>query len=478
VKGAGIAIGALAGGALGVVTVLIFGAPGDETPDTERALAVASLILVLLALAGAAGRRLGFAAFCISSATVLALLGLVGSDGFWWVSLALVSGIAVAAISCFLLGMDTVRAKLKPILSIPFASNSKLSVLWIVSLILIVGLAYAAAALQLSEEERFRASCLGSGTTAAESSTGDDQGRPSSGNARPGKTAKAGSKKVAVVAVDQTGSKVRNPELTYDFGTERGAETRTQSFLVKPASEEKRISFGFLGPLTDAESGDLIPVRRLDGSFQSSRVVKGGLNLRLCVDVATGGETRQPKKGKAINLGKEVSPGTYEGTVFIGRPSADIGSLATMDVAVIASSTDDWLAMAAVLLGVLVGLAVRIATDLPRTRGEKPDDSASVSAYVLNFRFLFMFAGGLIAGILVYGPLFADKAAATTDLVDALVPLAVAAFTATIAAKSLADLPPLSDEEIEAGLGPGSKVPPEKRARRRRNRQRDAGDEN
>ena len=288
---------------------------------------------------------------------------------------------------------------------------------WVLGLLFIIIVAGSASVFELTSEER-----TGPEKCSREYKNPVRPGSGKSGGARP-------------VPVGSDGSKDGNPQLTFKFGHTSSAIIRRQSFTAKGG--KKSYGFTLLEDLTDEETGNDLPAGTIKGKVGSISVLRAGIRLSVCIDPEPVGEPR-------------IDPGTYTGAVAMGTRAESAQALTSIPVTVSIADDRDLIAMAAVLIGVIAGLIVRAAGDMSqatgrRLEGHDPDEKVPLLPpdprdYLFSLRFLVMLAGGLIGGILVYGPLFADAPDATVDLFDSLVPLGAAAFTATLAAKSLADL--------------------------------------
>lgn len=109
--------------------------------------------------------------------------------------------------------------------------------------------------------------------------------------------------------------------------------------------------------------------------------------------------------------------------------------------------------MLAAFFGVLAGSVIRAAADLRQAPGRPAAEAPDPWVYVFSLRFLVMIALGLLGGATVYERLYANEPAADLELFSTLLPLAGAAFAATLAAKSLADFTPPTEKERKAGGG-------------------------
>jgi hypothetical protein len=171
----------------------------------------------------------------------------------------------------------------------------------------------------------------------------------------------------------------------------------------------------------------------------SAVVAPSELGRRL-VEVSACVDAERPPGAKA---------GTYVGALLVTAPTARGVQTTSIPVSVTVRDDRKWLAMTFALIGLLCGLVIRSWADLQQAPGKA--GATRTSAYVYSLRFLVMVVGGLLGGIGAYSELYGDQA--TTDLTTStLLTLAIAAFTATLAAKSLADLVPPTTGERAAGV--------------------------
>lgn len=306
------------------------------------------------------------------------------------------------------------------------------SIGWFVGLVFILGVFAAAIAVEFDNETE-------PGPTACR----EDYVEPHSGtNKAPPKSGPR--------PIGSNGANETNPQLSFALGGADAVVIRRQAFRSKGLPESN--GFGLLGDITDAETGKDLPFGTIKGRVTSPPVLKRTVRLGLCVDPAPEDDSR-------------LAAGNYAGTVVFGKETAQPKRLAALPVTVTVRDDRNWLAMVAVLVGVFVGILVRAAADISAAPGKPADDEEGDDGkkggahvppdpytYLFSARFLAMLVGGLAGGMFVYGPLFADSPSATVDLFDSLIPLTLAAFTATLAAKSIADLPPPTLGEREKGL--------------------------
>src|SRR5206468_10938320 len=106
----------------------------------------------------------------------------------------------------------------------------------------------------------------------------------------------------------------------------------------------------------------------------------------------------------------------------------------------------------------LVGGAIaRAAGDLQQRPGRTT--RSLLWAYVWNWRFVLMIGAGAAAGVVAYIKLFESNPTFDGSM-GALWPLAGATFTATVTAKTVADLRKPSEKDVEEGLAqPGAERP-------------------
>jgi hypothetical protein len=301
---------------------------------------------------------------------------------------------------------------------------------WIAGALFIIVVAGAASVFELLSEKR----------TGPEKCSREYENPVSPGPARSGAT--------RPVPVGPDGAKEADPELAFQFGHTKGAIIRRQSFAAKGAGA-KSYGFALLADLTDEETGNDLPMGTIKGKIGSLAVLRAGIRLSVCIDPEPPGEPR-------------INPGTYTGAVAIGTRAERAQALTPVPVTVSVADDRDLIALAAVFIGVIAGIIVRAAGDLSQATGRALDDQPADEKapilppdpkdYFFSLRFLVMVAGGLIGGLLVYGPLFADDPDATVDVFESLIPLAAAAFTATLAAKSIADLKGPTLRERAQGL--------------------------
>jgi len=270
-----------------------------------------------------------------------------------------------------------------------------------------------------------------------------------------GKSKSIGPTAVGPTAVGSDGTLDPDPAITFAFGHSSGALVRRQGFRVAAGQRVENQGFQLLSNFA-ADSGETIPDAMVKGRLGRIAILRSAVRLSLCVDPAPPGRDR-------------LDPGTYTGVVAVGPPSARPQQLAAVPVTVTIADGRKLIGMLAVLIGVIAGIVVRASADLAQAPGAHDDDELGeperVRLYFFSLRFLVMLAGGLLAGVLVYGPLYGDDPAATADLIDTLIPLAAAAFTATLAAKSIADLRSPTGDERASGLSGPPLTVAEKQAR-------------
>lgn len=250
---------------------------------------------------------------------------------------------------------------------------------------------------------------------------------------------KPASESAPLVPIGADGAPAQDPSLNFAFGSSRGALTRSQAFRVPDSTKRKTLRYGFIVDLIDDETNEAIPAQAIAGRVRPVSIAKRAVSFRLCIDPTP-------------EAHPEIGDGTYTGTVKVGRPAMKPDQVASVPITVTISDGRRIIAMLAVLIGVIVGLVVRATGDLTQAPGTTAGSAPMTVEYVYSLRFLVTLAGGLLAGALVYGPVFADKADGTIGLFDSLLPLAAAAFTATLAAKSLADLRSPTQGERVAGV--------------------------
>jgi hypothetical protein len=297
--------------------------------------------------------------------------------------------------------------------------SGKPPIAWALGALFIFAVAGAASALELTNE---------TGDESAE--CGDSYERPSIS----GKASRQGAKPVPIGA-----DAAPDPDPEFSFAFDHGSEPliRGQSFKLA-TKERKRPGFGLIETPTDAESGDEIPAGALKGRVRRIPILRSGSRLELCIDPALAGE--------------RLDPGSYTGTVAIGASATRTQNLAPVPITITIADDRKIIAMIAILVGIVAGIVVRASGDLAQAPGTSADQPPSAKDYFLSLRFLVMIAGGLLAGVLVYGPLYADDPSADLGSVGLLIPLAAASFTATLAAKSIADLRSPTKAERQQGL--------------------------
>ncbi len=319
---------------------------------------------------------------------------------------------------------------------------------WILGVLFIVGVTVGAVAVEAdNEKERGLTACPTDYKLPQEKVTGPPVER-------------------APVPIGADGAVEHDPQFTFDIGGGDATVTRRQAF--RTPRPPNRNGFVLLGNITDGETGEDMRFGTIEGKTTRPPLVKNAVRLYLCVDPQPEGNDR-------------LKPGTYTGSVLFGARTDRAPHLAPVPVTVTVRDSRNWLALIAVLVGVSVGIVIRAAADISAAPGKQPDDDENGAQqdppagdpnrhdpgagekevtnvppnpydYVFSLRFLAMLVGGLAGGLFVYGPLFADDPSASVDLFDSLIPLTVAAFTATLAAKSIADLPPPSLDERKKGL--------------------------
>ena len=316
---------------------------------------------------------------------------------------------------------------------------------WILGLLFIVAVATGATALELNSEKR----------PGPQACSHDDYTTPHP----PTTDVKA---KRAPVAIGADGGVEPNPELMFAFGARSNALIRRQSF--KSQEPDDKQGFVLLADVSDEETGEALPLGTINAKLASVPVLDKAVRLSVCID-------------PVAENGDRLEAGTYSGAVAFGLHTARPQVLGSVPVELTVRDDHKLVVMAAILIGVIAGIVVRASGDIAQATGKPAgqDDATTIKTitvdeslvppapqdYFFSLRFLVMLAGGLVGGLLVYGPLYADKPDATIDLFDSLIPLTAAAFTATLAAKSLADLRSPTLDERKKGIAGKPLLAPE-----------------
>ena len=156
------------------------------------------------------------------------------------------------------------------------------------------------------------------------------------------------------------GAEEADPELSFQFGHTSSAIIRRQAFTAEGAEAEK-FGFALLADVTDEKTGNDLPLGTIKGKIAGVSVLRGGVRLSVCIDPEPADEPR-------------INPGSYEGSVSVGTHGAPRRALTSIPITVTVGDDQDWIAMAAVLIGVIAGLVVRAAGDLAQATGRRPDD--------------------------------------------------------------------------------------------------------
>lgn len=306
--------------------------------------------------------------------------------------------------------------------------------LWVLGALFIAAVAIGASLLELTEDTG------GDSRSCAERI--DPQG-PS-----PPPTQRRSGRGMAAVAVTSEGTRQANAHMKFGFGGSRNPLDHRQPFRVPRGVPRSAFRFGAPSDLSDSDSGKTLSRARLRGDVGPIGVDPRQVRLTVCIDPA---------------LPNELSAGTYTGAVLINAPTVAGVRPASLPVTVTVQDDRKIIAMLACLVGVIAGAVIRSMADIQQAPG-KPDGSPPERmAYFYSLRFLVMIALGLLGGATAYSGLFANESDASVDVFSILLPLAAASFTATLAAKSLADLTQPSQQERTAGV---AGAPPDVERRR------------
>jgi hypothetical protein len=195
-----------------------------------------------------------------------------------------------------------------------------------------------------------------------------------------------------------------------------------------------------VGPVTDAAGAKgepTLPRDHLTAMVTPSGVSPRFVTVSACID---------PDRGEDLDRGQ------YVGALLVDAPARSGVGRSSVALSVSVHDNHAGLALLAVLIGVLAGLVIRSAGDMRKMGGQT--DRERVRTYIYSLSFLVMVTGGLLGGAGAYLTIYANDANATTDT-GSLIALAGAAFTATIAAKTLTDIGTPSEKEIQAGAVDG-----------------------
>jgi hypothetical protein len=235
--------------------------------------------------------------------------------------------------------------------------------------------------------------------------------------------------------VGPNGHRIKRARMTFTFKKNREPLVRTQAFRVPRAMNARAIRVGTLTDASATKGEPTILEKHLIATVKPSSVGHRFVTVRACVD---------PDKPE------ELDRGQYAGALVVQSPQASGVKRSSIALAVSVHDNHPGIALFAVLIGVMAGLVIRSAGDLRKIGEDVHRDH--VKAYVYSLSFLVMVAGGLLGGATAYLTIYANDFNATTDT-GSLIAMAGAAFTATIAAKTLTDLGSPTPREQTLGIG-------------------------
>ena len=245
-----------------------------------------------------------------------------------------------------------------------------------------------------------------------------------------GKPAVGHPKRGAKIApVGPTGQRIKPARMTFTFNKNREPLVDAQAFRVPRAMNPRAIRVGALTDLADDNGDGTVSADHLMATVSPSSVGHRFVTVRVCVDP---------------DNPHELGRGQYAGSLVVQGPQGSRVRPSSIAIAVSVHDNHHGLALFAVLIGVFAGLVIRSIGDLRKMTG--PTTRERVKTYVYSLAFLVMVVAGLLAGVAAYLTIFANDFNATTET-DALIALAGAAFTESIAAKTLTDIPAGSPEK-------------------------------
>ena len=169
--------------------------------------------------------------------------------------------------------------------------------------------------------------------------------------------------------------------MRFDFDNYRGTSDHTISVRATPAlPPDAQIAAEVDGDLYRSDGGDTFPQEAV--VVQQPRIARGGGSVRFSICLDPGVEN--------------VEDGRYIGTVQLTGPLVESTAIpieATL-------RAPRWFAISAILLGLALGLLLKMAGDLRKEAG------GSVRTYVRRMDFVYAVLIGVLVGIISYVQLY------------------------------------------------------------------------
>jgi hypothetical protein len=213
--------------------------------------------------------------------------------------------------------------------------------------------------------------------------------------------------------VDGGGHPVKGvPEMAFKFGRDREPMVLHQPIRLpagmNPAPDLVSAPFGDVV----SEDGRPLPGGQIRGYLTPSGEVT---TVTICVNPG---------------LATMFEPGSYTGTAVVGRGERTMA----LPLRVTVQDTAWWWVAAAAAIGVVAGLAVKVAADV-----QSSDHSNTVWKNVWHVRTLFAAGAGVVAGVYSFLTIYYDDPTFKADF-GGVWRVTVEAFAGTLAAKALTDL--------------------------------------
>lgn len=237
----------------------------------------------------------------------------------------------------------------------------------------------------------------------------------------------------ALVPVGGRGERISSqPLIRMPLGTNRDPQIRRQAFELPPGVRVGQVAAGPIGDLSIADGGGAAPIGQNQLTYRavSSRASSRIVTIIVCYDA--GGPTR-------------VRGGRYQGALAVGARQRAVAGL---PIEVTVRDNRYWRPIAAALVGLLAGLAVRLIAErrqrgAPGTAMAGSEEEDHTSVPVLNARFLITAGSGLAAAVYAYTTIYANEPVFDATFSNVW-RITVETFTGTLAGKAVTDLARIS----------------------------------